>query len=154
MARILPALALLLPLAACAGALPIETKLGSGPPPPASFRLAASDNDQGAGTAVAAALTAAGWTAAPNGAYLVETSFTTRPQAAGAFVEGAALPKDDAAWLSAPHKKSWYRKARSLRTLSIRFVDPATGAEKARLEAATLGDADLADLARAVVPNR
>ncbi len=145
------ALALLPLLSACASVPVVETRLGAGPPPASSFRLARSDNDQGAGEAVAAVLTAAGWTASATGAYRVETSYTVRPQAAGAFIEGAAPPKAPEAWLSPPRPKSWWRKARPLRTLSIRFVEPATGAEQARLEAATLGDVGVADLAKAAI---
>ncbi len=147
--RFAPLLALPL-LAACASAPAIE-RLAVRPPAAASFQLAKGDNDQGAGAAAERALVATGWqVAATAPRWIVETSYTARPEAAGAFTS-EATPKTPGEWLALPKRKAWWRRERAVRTLTLRFVDPATGREASRLSASTARDASLDDLAQAAV---
>ena len=119
--------------------------LESGARPDLRVRGLALAPDDGAGRPVAAKLQAAGVAVreTPGDGYLVELSYSERPQKVGAYA--GPRPAADAApdaWVAPPEARPWWApRSRQLCTLTARVVEPASGTEVYRVRASTKGRA-------------
>ncbi|MBP6878755.1 MAG: hypothetical protein KBC34_12080 [Phenylobacterium sp.] len=106
--------------------------------------LAFAPESQGAGP-MAKTLQAEGLAVreAPGEGYLVELSYSERPQKVGAYA--GPRPAADAApdaWVAAPEKRRWWTpRSRQLCTLTARVLEAASGAEAYRVRASAMGRA-------------
>lgn len=139
-------------LLACAGALLlagcVSNKIDiaeSGVRPDLRVRGLALALDGEAARPMTQELAAAGLSVrdAPGDGYLVELSYSERPQVVGAYA--GPRPAADAtpdAWVAPPQRQRWWSpRARQLCTLTARVVEAASGAEAYRVRASVRGRA-------------
>ena len=139
-------------LVACAGALLlagcVSNKIDvveSGARPDLAARGLAFAPGGEAGRPIADKLQAAGLAVreAPGDGYLVELSYSERPQKVGAYA--GPRPASDAApdeWVAPPQKRPWWApRSRQLCTLTARVVEAGSGTEAYRVRASTQGRA-------------